>query len=81
MSTRRGWRRLIVLLTAVYVVAGCATAALVYFLLRYSQGHAMNDAPRNWALFTLATYALVYAAAWAAWLAVRWVIRGFRTPD
>jgi hypothetical protein len=81
MATKRGWRRLLVLLTTVYVIVGCATAALVYVLVRYSEGHAVTDGPRNWALVTIAIYTMVYAASWSVFLGVLWVIRGFRTPD
>ena len=81
MSTRRGWRRLFVLLTALYVIVGCATAVLVFFLLRYSEGHATSDAPRTWALITLVIYAVVYAVSWGVGLAIRWVVHGFRASD
>ena len=81
MATKRGWQRLLVLSTTLYVVVGSATAALVYVLVRYSAGHTVTDGPRNWALFTIAIYAVVYVAAWSVFLGVRWVIRGFRAPD
>jgi hypothetical protein len=81
VATKRGWRRLLVLLTTLYAVVGGATAVLVYVLVRYSEGHAVTDGPRNWALFTIAIYTVVYVVAWAVLLGVRWVIRGFRAPD
>ena len=81
MSTRRGGRRLSILLTVVYAVVGCATATLVFVLVRYSEGHAVTDAPRDWALITLAIYGVVYVASWAGFFSVRWVIRGFGAPD
>jgi hypothetical protein len=81
MATKRGWQRLLVFLTTLYAVVGFATAALVYVLVRYSEGHAVTDGPRNWALFTIAIYAVVYVASWAVLLGVRWVIRGFRAPE
>ena len=81
MATKRGWQRLLVLLTTLYAVVGCATAALVYVLVRYSEGQTVADGPRNWALFTVAIYAVVYVAAWSVFLGVRWVIRGFSAPE
>ena len=81
MATKRGWQRLLVLLTTLYAVVGCATAALVYVLVRYSEGQTVADGPRNWALFTVAIYAVVYVATGAVLLGVRWVIQGFRAPD